>query len=84
LEGRHWNNTETPEDVATGTAAGCVAAYLCWHGRIPAGKEDTLHQGWFMGRPSRIAIPDTGTAQAPAYLSAVRVPPWPQLSVGVS
>ena len=33
LEGRHWNNDGILEDVATGSAAGCVAAFLLRHGR---------------------------------------------------
>src|SRR5262249_62190598 len=31
-EGRHWNNDGVVEDAATGSAAGCVAAYLHRHG----------------------------------------------------
>ena len=31
LEGRHWNNDGVLEDIATGSAAGCVGAYLAKH-----------------------------------------------------
>ena len=33
-EGRHWNNDGVVEDAATGSAAGCVAAYLHRHGLL--------------------------------------------------
>ena len=61
LEGRHWNNDGVLEDVATGSAAGCVAAYLLRHGRADGGEELSLAQGRFVGRPSRIAITAYGT-----------------------
>jgi trans-2,3-dihydro-3-hydroxyanthranilate isomerase len=64
LEGRHWNNDGLLEDVATGSAAGCVAAYLMRHGRADHGVELSLAQGRFVGRPSRIAITAYGTAEA--------------------
>ncbi|MFI9797231.1 PhzF family phenazine biosynthesis protein [Streptomyces sp. NPDC052302] len=56
LEGRHWNNDGILEDVATGSAAGCVAAYLHRHGRLAAGETVTLCQGRHMGRPSSMSI----------------------------
>ncbi|KUL75442.1 MULTISPECIES: PhzF family phenazine biosynthesis protein [unclassified Streptomyces] len=56
LEGRHWNNDGILEDVATGSAAGCVAAYLRRHGRLVAGETVTLRQGRHMGRPSSMSI----------------------------
>ncbi|MFI1360470.1 PhzF family phenazine biosynthesis protein [Streptomyces sp. NPDC020898] len=56
LEGRHWNNDGVLEDVATGSGAGCAAAYLRRHGRIGDGRTAVLHQGRFTGRPSRMAI----------------------------
>ncbi|MEU7901232.1 PhzF family phenazine biosynthesis protein [Nonomuraea sp. NPDC049152] len=62
VEGRHWNNDGVLEDVATGSAAGCVAAYLLRHGRARDGQELSLAQGRFTGRPSRIAITAHGTA----------------------
>ncbi|GAA2285392.1 PhzF family phenazine biosynthesis protein [Nonomuraea roseoviolacea subsp. roseoviolacea] len=56
LEGRHWNNDGVMEDVATGSAAGCVGAYLLAHGRVTDGEEFALAQGRFVGRPSRILV----------------------------
>lgn len=56
LEGRHWNNDGVVEDVATGSGAGCAAAYLRRHGRIQDGETATLQQGRFVGRPSKITI----------------------------
>jgi trans-2,3-dihydro-3-hydroxyanthranilate isomerase len=56
LEGRHWSNDGLVEDVATGSGAGCVAAYLRRHGRIPDGEIAILRQGRFVGRPSEITL----------------------------
>lgn len=56
MEGRHWNNDGVVEDVATGSGAGCAAAYLRRHGRIGDGEAATLHQGRFTGRPSEMTI----------------------------
>lgn len=56
VEGRHWNNDGVLEDVATGSGAGCVAAFLRRHERIGDGVVTTLHQGRFVGRPSEITI----------------------------
>lgn len=56
LEARHWNNDGLTEDVATGSGAGCAAAYLRRHGRIGDGEAVTLHQGRFTGRPSEMTI----------------------------
>ncbi|WP_123029664.1 PhzF family phenazine biosynthesis protein [Mycolicibacterium stellerae] len=55
-EGRHWNNDGVVEDAATGSAAGCVAAYLHRHGRLGDGQNSELRQGRFINRPSRISI----------------------------
>lgn len=56
LEARHWNNDGVVEDVATGSGAGCAAAYLRRHGRIRDGEEAVLRQGRFTGRPSQMTI----------------------------
>lgn len=56
FEGRHWNNDGLVEDVATGSAAGTVGAYLLRHSRTEAGLEFVLHQGRFLERPSRIRV----------------------------
>jgi trans-2,3-dihydro-3-hydroxyanthranilate isomerase len=61
MEGRHWNNDGVLEDVATGSAAGCVAAYLLRHQRIGDGVPASLAQGRFVSRPSRITITAYGT-----------------------
>lgn len=55
-EGRHWNNDGVVEDAATGSAAGCVAAYLHRHGQLGDDQVAELRQGRFIGRPSRITI----------------------------
>jgi trans-2,3-dihydro-3-hydroxyanthranilate isomerase len=55
-EGRHWNNDGVVEDAATGSAAGCVAAYLHRHGQLRDDEDAELRQGHFIGRPSRISI----------------------------
>ncbi len=62
LEGRHWNNDGIIEDIATGSGAGCVGAYLCKHRRVPAGKEFILKQGRFAGRPSQIRVLPAGVS----------------------
>ncbi|MEU0939686.1 MULTISPECIES: PhzF family phenazine biosynthesis protein [unclassified Embleya] len=62
-EGRHWNNDGGLEDVATGSAAGCVAAYLLRHGLAHTGAARTLSQGRFVGRPSTLTITAHGTAE---------------------
>ena len=55
-EGRHWNNDGVVEDAATGSAAGCVAAYLHRHGLLGDDQATELRQGRFINRPSRISI----------------------------
>jgi PhzF family phenazine biosynthesis protein len=55
-EGRHWNNDGVVEDAATGSAAGCVAAYLHQHGLLGGDVDAELRQGRFIDRPSRIFI----------------------------
>ncbi|HXH66470.1 MAG TPA: PhzF family phenazine biosynthesis protein [Candidatus Limnocylindrales bacterium] len=61
LEGRHWNNDGVMEDIATGSGAGTAGAYLAKHSRVPMGKEFTLRQGRFLGRPSEIRVRSEGT-----------------------
>ncbi|HEX8249634.1 MAG TPA: PhzF family phenazine biosynthesis protein [Pyrinomonadaceae bacterium] len=48
-----------PEDPATGSAAGSLAAYLVYHAALDA-KKFTIEQGDFMKRPSRISAEVTG------------------------
>lgn len=56
MEGRTWDNFGAVEDVATGSAAGPVGAYLCKYGRHMKGGELILNQGRYVGRPSQIRI----------------------------
>jgi trans-2,3-dihydro-3-hydroxyanthranilate isomerase len=65
LEGRHWNNDGVIEDIATGSAAGVVGAYLVHHGRVPAGRPIELLQGRFVGRPSKITVTADGPPHEP-------------------
>jgi predicted PhzF superfamily epimerase YddE/YHI9 len=62
LEGRHWTNDGRTEDVATGSAAGTVGAYLARAGRAVLNQPFTLHQGRFTGRPSQIQVEPRGSA----------------------
>jgi trans-2,3-dihydro-3-hydroxyanthranilate isomerase len=70
LEGRHWNNDGVMEDIATGSGAGTVGAYLTRHGRITAGREFILRQGRFVGRSSEIRVRSEGT---PSDITRVEV-----------
>lgn len=62
LEGRTWDNAGRVEDIATGSAAGPVGAYLVRHGIEQPNREIILHQGRFVGRPSQIFIKVARTA----------------------
>jgi trans-2,3-dihydro-3-hydroxyanthranilate isomerase len=62
LEGRHWTNDGRTEDIATGSAAGTVGAYLARAGRAALNRPFTLHQGRFTGRASRIQVEPRGSA----------------------
>jgi trans-2,3-dihydro-3-hydroxyanthranilate isomerase len=62
LEGRHWTNDGRTEDIATGSAAGTVGAYLARAGRAALNQPFTLHQGRFAGRPSQIQVEPRGSA----------------------
>ncbi|MFC8596806.1 PhzF family phenazine biosynthesis protein [Isoptericola sp. NPDC057191] len=64
VEGRRWNNDGVLEDVATGSAAGCVGAYLARHGVVPTDTEFLLRQGRFAGRPSSLTVLPQGRADA--------------------
>lgn len=55
-EGRTWDNPGAAEDVATGSAAGPVGAYLVRRGAARAGEELILAQGRFLGRPSSMRV----------------------------
>lgn len=56
MEGRTWDNAGLVEDIATGSAAGPVGAYLVTHGVIAAGMRCTLQQGRFVHRPSQLHV----------------------------
>ncbi len=55
MEGRTWDFSGL-EDVATGSAAGPLGAYLCTHGVCKEGEEIILHQGRFVGRNSELRV----------------------------
>ena len=55
-EGRTWDNAGLMEDIATGSAAGPVGAYLRHHRAATASETVTLKQGRFVGRPSKITV----------------------------
>ena len=50
------------EDPATGSAAGCVAAWLVEHGLVESGREVVLEQGVEIRRPSRLTLRATKRA----------------------
>lgn len=54
LECRTWDNNGTTEDVATGSAAGPLCAYLVKHGIASSEEVVSIHQGRFVDRPSVI------------------------------
>ena len=64
LEIRHWNNDGRLEDIATGSAAGTIGAYRLRHCGAPSGKRFILHQGRFVGRPSKIEVEPFGSRDA--------------------
>ena len=64
LEVRHWNNDGIIEDVATGSAAGTIGAYRLRYCGAPSGDAFLLHQGRFVGRPSRIEVEAHGWPEA--------------------
>jgi len=51
-----------PEDPATGSAAGPLAAHACRHGRAPFGATLEISQGLEIGRPSRLLARVEGSA----------------------
>ena len=54
LECRTWDNFGSTEDVATGSAAGPLCAYLVQHKIKKKDEVIDLHQGKFVNRPSII------------------------------
>ncbi|BCG22898.1 hypothetical protein TUM18999_10890 [Pseudomonas tohonis] len=55
-EGRTWDPLGVVEDIATGSAAGPVAAWLVDKGLEPRGPGFALNQGRFLDRPSRLDV----------------------------
>jgi PhzF family phenazine biosynthesis protein len=55
-EGRTWDPAGVIEDVATGSAAGPVAAYLVEHGLQARDENFSLNQGRFVQRPCRLKV----------------------------
>lgn len=55
-EGRTWDPLGVIEDIATGSAAGPVAAFLVEHGLHRRAAPFSLNQGRFLGRPSRLDV----------------------------
>jgi trans-2,3-dihydro-3-hydroxyanthranilate isomerase len=55
-QGRTWDNLGLVEDVATGSSAGPVGAYLVENKIEEMDNEFIIEQGHFLGRPSQIKI----------------------------
>jgi len=62
-EGRHWENDGTVEDIATGSAAGAVGAFLVASHLAEPGAI-VLRQGRFVGRPSTLHVTVHGDPDA--------------------
>lgn len=73
VEGRTWGNAGQVEDVATGSAAGPVGAYLYRHGRFAQHEAITLRQGRFVGRDSEINIRKDATTGSMLVSGEVRI-----------
>ena len=56
MEGRTWDNLGMVEDVATGSAAGPVGAYLFKRGICKTIEKISINQGRFVGRPSKLTV----------------------------
>ncbi|WP_172282509.1 PhzF family phenazine biosynthesis protein [Chryseobacterium sp. LAM-KRS1] len=59
-QGRTWDNQGWVEDVATGSSAGPVGAYLVENKIAEINSEIIIEQGHFLGRPSQIKVMVTG------------------------
>lgn len=60
-EGRTWDNEGLIEDIATGSAAGPVGAYLIKYGLSQANETIIIQQGSFVNRPSEIQVIEKDT-----------------------
>jgi phenazine biosynthesis protein PhzF family len=56
IEGRTWDNQGNVEDIATGSAAGPLGAYLYKHNIFNTNDDIIINQGRFVGRPSKIKV----------------------------
>ncbi|MBN1636626.1 MAG: PhzF family phenazine biosynthesis protein [Deltaproteobacteria bacterium] len=56
FEGRTWDNEGNVEDIATGSAAGPAAAFLCKAGLVSGNTSFHIRQGRMFGRPSNIGV----------------------------
>jgi PhzF family phenazine biosynthesis protein len=56
FEGRCWDNAGRVEDIATGSAAGPVGAWLWAHGRADDATALEVLQGRHLGRPIRLRV----------------------------
>jgi trans-2,3-dihydro-3-hydroxyanthranilate isomerase len=63
--------TPRVEDPATGSAAGCAAAYLAKYGLAGSGATVRMEQGHLMGRPSELLL--SATRKADGAVGQVRV-----------
>ncbi len=59
-EGRTWDNLGLVEDIATGSAAGPVAALLVRYRLAEIGESIRIRQGRFAGRPSEMLLEVAG------------------------
>ncbi len=69
LEGRTWDNEGRVEDIATGSAAGPVAAYLARNRVIETHRDVVLHQGRFLDRPSELTVHVSGADELSVRVS---------------
>lgn len=56
MEGRTWDNFGNVEDVATGSAAGPMGAYLYKHSVVDKKDVIKINQGSYLGRPSILKV----------------------------
>jgi PhzF family phenazine biosynthesis protein len=69
LECRTWDNLGAVEDVATGSAAGPLCAYMVKHGLAEKNKIVEIHQGRFVQRPSVIQAWVSANAKVEVFIS---------------
>lgn len=60
-EGRTWDNEGKTEDIATGSAAGPMGAYLVNYQQASVKNFITINQGRFLGRASQIKVKVDGS-----------------------